>query len=189
MRYISLLICYLFFSTVHGAPAEIYDSHKNGLTLGIGAGGTVFETWGFTLRRHFSSRWGISASMGGWFMNNHGHAGLAVGPMFTLAHHAFPKSSLSRSSLRIYLVGYAAGFYFLDTRYDHIERDKTTIRRLEHSAGFGLGAGPGIEYFFTDNFAIHLELPWMTRFRIKPVTGFEFHNSYPNIGGGFTYYF
>ncbi len=182
-----LALCFSSTAFLEAFEVPVQDARKNGESHGIGIGGTVYETWGFSYRHHFSNRFGISTNLGGGFWNDSGHAGLAIGGMYTFAHHNFPNSGLPRSSIRIYAVAYAAGVYHLNSTHRFVK--DMMVDNSTHSAMLGLGIGPGAEYFFTENFSIHLEIPWMTKVSIKPKKGLAFENSYPNFGGGWTYFF
>ncbi len=175
-----------FSNTAFLEPSKV-DPNKNGESHGIGVGGTVYETWGFAYRHHFASRFGITANLGGGFWNNSGHAGLAVGGMYSFAHHTFPNSGLPRSSIRIYLIAYGSGIYGLNSSHKYYR--EMSVSNYQHTATVGLGAGPAIEYYFTENFSLFFEIPWMTKVTITPSKGLAFLNSYPNFGGGFLYYF
>jgi hypothetical protein len=152
---------------------------SNGQSHGIGAGGTVFYTWGFLYRQHFANNFGFTASLGAWIDRNGGHLGNALGLLYTLANHSFTGASLPHSSIRVYLVGYLGNV---------LHRDRYFIGYGRSNAWHpSIGAGPGIEFFFNRHFALHAELPWMTTFRVSD--GFSFYNSHPHIGAGFIYYF
>lgn len=147
---------------------------QNGVTNGLGAGGTVYDTWGFMYRRHFENNFGVSTSLGGWIDQDYGHIGNELGLLYTLAHHSFQWSALPNASIRVHLVAYLANIY----------------RRFfkKNNWDIGLGAGPGLEFFFNKHFSLHLELPWMTFVRADG-RGLSFRSSYPHIGGGLIYYF
>lgn len=167
-----------------GLSAENYD---NGISHGLGVGGTVFRNGGFTYRHHFQSNYGIAGSIGGWFSEYGAKAGSGVGLLYTLAHHQFPQSSLPNSSIRIYLAFYS-GFIYEQNRQSEPKAAGYT-ETTKHILNIGVGPGPGIEYFFTKNLALHFELPWMTFFKIQAnPASFSFSSSYPHAGGGFTYY-
>lgn len=152
----------------------------NGQAHGIGIGGTVFNTWGFNYRRYLDAHWGVTANLGGWIASSYGQLGTAVGASYTFAHHSFEHSSLPHSSIRIYGVGYVSGIY------KHSWQGSGSGGSTEFDVGFG--AGPGAEFFFNPHFAVNLELPWMTFFRLSKMnSGFE--SSHPHVGGGVTYYF
>lgn len=155
------------------------DGSQNGQTHGLGAGGTVFNTWGFMYRHHFANRFGFSTSIGGWLTTGYGYVGNELGMPITLSHRHYGWSALPEASIRIYLIPYLANIY----RRNSWERDRTT-----NSLEIGLGAGPGAEFFFSKHFGIHAELPWMTFMRLAN-RKFAFHNSYPHFGGGLIYYF
>lgn len=164
----------LLTSQVHSELSE----GQNGVAHGIGIGGTVHRTWGFNYRQYFESNLGITVNFGGWLQEAYGHLGSALGMSYTFAHHQFTNSRLPESSIRVYGVAYLAGIY-----ENHGVNDE---RR--HSFDLGLGAGPGAEFFFTKNFSIHLELPWMTFVTFSQSKTF-FARSYPHFGGGISYYF
>lgn len=175
-RFIVLLLtCLISISSVAEIPGAIDDRARiNGQSSGIGAGGTVFHTWGFMYRRHFANNFGFSGSLGGWFTREGGHVGNELGLLYTFAHHKFSLKSLPESSVRVYLAGYFANIYRRDL--------------LGNSLETGIGAGPGLEFFFNRNFALHLELPWMTFFKLAN-NDFSLRDSHPHVGGGFIYYF
>lgn len=187
MRLYFFLMCFGFSSVAFlNTPKSSDSSEKNGVDQGIGVGGTVFDTWGFTYRHHFLSGFGIVGNIGGWLTSRQGHVGLALGPTYTVAHHTFPTSALPQSSIRIYFEAYGS---FIVRHSNNIESHRNIdVDRSIYSLSIGLGAGPGAEYFFTRNFSLHLELPWMTILRVEP-KGLVFEGSYPHIGGGLTYYF
>lgn len=106
--------------------ADVDTNRSNGVNNGLGAGGTVYKTWGFMYRHHF------------------------------LSSYEFHGPSDSKVSKNVW--------------------------------ESGLGAGPGLEFFFNRYFSLHLELPWMTFVNIDS-KGLAFLNSYPHIGGGLIYYF
>lgn len=183
-----LSLAFLLYLFALNIPAEAsLESSMNGVFQGIGVGGTVFNTWGFTYRQFFSSSWGLSLSLGPWFNNGFGRVGLALGPSYTIAHYKFPKSPLPTSSIRVYLASYASAVYNFQKEYREIRGMR--LSDLQHSVEIGVGLGPAIEYSFTSNFALHAELPWMIMNNITPRDGMRFSTSYPHFGGGFTYYF
>lgn len=164
----------------HVAQNELH--YENGETNGVGAGGTVFWTWGFMYRRHFANGFGFSTSLGGWFSQEQGHIGNELGLLYSFAHYKFSSTALPESSIRVYAVGYLANIYNRAT-YHNFDRWAKV-----HALDIGLGAGPGLEYFFNRHFAIHAELPWMTFVKVTN-KGVSFRDSYPHFGGGFIYYF
>jgi hypothetical protein len=186
------LIFVLFFTLLNSAYADNEVQEENGEGPGVGIGGTVFETWGFTYRQYFPGELGFAASLGGWINSYRrrefdGKIGLAAGASYTFAHHHFPNSGLPSSSLRIYGIAYLAGILRNDYDYYYSDDKNRIDQRI---LAFDLGAGPGIgaEFFFTKNFAIHLELPWMTFVTFNRYGG-RLKSSYPHIGGGLSYYF
>lgn len=185
---------WLFFilfavSILNSAQAleERSERHINVESHGFGMGGSIFETWGFVYRHYLPSNIGIVANLGGWLTENYGHLGLATGVSYTLAHHFFPNSGLPSSSLRVYGIAYLAGI-FRQSNWGISSGDGKYESTKRLSFDLGLGVGPGAEYYFTRNFAINLELPWMTFFKFAKKSA-SFKSSYPHIGGGISYYF
>lgn len=156
---------------------------ENGIANGLGAGGSVFWTWGFLYRHHFEDRFGVSASLGGWFTESRGHLGNSLGLLYSVAHHQFFWKAMPNTSIRVYLVAYLSNIYHRNS-YDY-DDDKESSKNALHS---GLGAGPGIEFFFNQYFSIHMELPWMTFMRFTK-NGARFRDSHPHFGMGLLYYF
>jgi len=154
----------------------------NGQSHGIGAGGSVFWTWGFMYRQYFANNFGVTSSLGGWFDSRSGHIGNSLGLLYTLGHHVIAGQTLPNGSIRIYLVGYLANIFF---RNDYFENPPYRVQNAWH---IGLGAGPGLEFFFNQHFAVHAEVPWMTTYQIANKKG-SFHGSHPHVGAGFIYYF
>lgn len=181
MKHVAILLFFAVLITIStNAQAKISTINlSNGQSHGIGAGGTVFYTWGFLYRQHFSNNFGFSASLGTWFDRSGGHIGNALGLLYTIAHHNLSGASLPEASIRIYLVGYFANVYH---RHRYLSGSSQA-----HAWHTSLGVGPGIEFFFNRHFALHVELPWMTTFQITD--RFSFHKSHPHIGAGFIYYF
>lgn len=177
-----LMLCFLMISA-STLTAETKSAHINGINNGLGAGGTVYKTWGFMYRHHFANNLGFSTSLGGWLDRHWGHLGNELGVLYTLAHHEFDWSGLPNSSIRVYLAGYLANIY----RNNYHNYDGKN-RAGRHSWEIGLGAGPGLEFFFNRYFGVHLELPWMTFVNVDK-DGLSFLSSYPHIGGGLIYYF
>lgn len=184
---LAILLAVAFSFAALGETPET-GSHKatfeNGETNGLGAGGTVFNTWGFLYRRHFANGLGFSTSLGGWLNRDGGYVGSELGLLYTVAHHKFSKSPLPNSSIRVYLVGYLANII----SHGHDYSAPITSTAVKTTLSTGLGAGPGVEFFFNNHFGCHLELPWMTFLAISNKT-VTFDHSYPNIGGGVVYYF
>lgn len=60
-------------------------------------------------------------------------------------------------------------------------------RRNGENNGIGAG-GPGVDFFFNRHFTLHVELPWMTLFKVADGKT-TFSDSHPHFGGGFVYYF
>lgn len=183
MRY---LLCFIFSLSLWAQDvADI--NQENGLALGLGAGGTVYNTWGFIYREHFNNKWGVSSSLGGYFNNNRGYIGNEIGLVYKIAHHPFSFTTMPHASIRVHLVAYLANIYhYNDRKYDNTpENEPTKINK--HVWDIGLGGGPGVEFFFNRHFALHLELPWMTFIKIDK--GLSFLSSYPHFGGGVIYYF
>ncbi|HXW54075.1 MAG TPA: hypothetical protein VEL47_08230 [Myxococcota bacterium] len=185
-RWVIALLAFSFLAPLSAEPQGHtegqHHTHENGLANGIGAGGSVYWTWGFMYRRHFHHNFGFSANLGAWFDNSHGHVGTSLGLLYSLAHYKFARSSLPDSSIRVYLAG------FLSPIYDRNSSIYLKDSQRVNSFHFGFGAGPGVEYFFNRHFALHVEIPWMTFFRLANNT-VSFRDSYPHVGGGFIYYF
>jgi hypothetical protein len=167
------------------ADKNARDYH-NGESHGMGIGGTVFDTWGFSYRHYFPSKLGVVGNLGGWWTGETGHLGVALGASYTLAHHYFANSSLPSSSLRIFGIAYLAGIYHKGYSYEI--RKSSPNEEIINYFNLGLGVGPGAEFFFTENFALHLELPWMTFFSFSKLKS-TLKSSHPHFGGGVTYYF
>jgi hypothetical protein len=180
MRFVLVLL--MISVTLWGNENMHHHGHENGQGSGFGAGGVVFDTWGFMYRHHFANNFGVSTSLGGWFSNNRGYIGNEVGLLYSLAHHKFSWASMPSASIRIYLASYLAYIY---RKHASEWETKSTP---EHVWDIGLGVGPGAEFFFSKHFAVHLELPWMSFVKIanKDVS---FLSSYPHFGGGVIYYF
>ncbi len=64
MRALFFGLLFLFCTTAT-AGANL-SSKPNGQTNGLGAGGSVFYTWGFMYRHHFANNFGVTTSIGGW---------------------------------------------------------------------------------------------------------------------------
>ena len=180
MRIIALML-FVLLSTQMMAVSTI--SEANGETNGLGAGGTIYYTWGFMYRHHFANGLGLTTSIGGWVDRDDGYIGKEIGGLYTLAHHELNWSWLMNSSIRVYLAGYLANIYRKGQDYSYKSEVKGKVQW-----DIGLGAGPGLEFFFNRYFALHAELPWMTFVRATK-NEVAFHNSYPHFGGGLIYYF
>ncbi len=184
----TILSGFLSAENMEFSGAEPKTAH-NGIAHALGIGGTVFDTWGFTYRHHFANNFGIAASIGGSFRNSWGHAGTGIGLLYTLAHHRFSVQSLPNSSIRIYVALYTGITYEGNQKVSNVKVD-SFVTTTKHMIKVGMGPGPGVEYFFTKNLAVHIELPWMTTISIEPdPAGVFFASSFPNFGGGLSYYF
>lgn len=172
---VALIIAFLITSSVF---AESSRRIENGVDHGLGAGGSVFWTWGFLYRHHYEDRFGFSASLGGWFDTHGGHLGNSLGLLYTLAHHQSFWRAAPSLSIRVYLVAYLSNIYFRRHYHDDSPNSLHT----------GLGFGPGLEIFLNRHFGLHLELPWMT-FTTLNDKGLRFRDSHPHFGGGLIYYF
>lgn len=190
MKTLKLIGCILILAIswqIQSEPNDpFFTKHQNGVSHGLGAGGTVFWSWGFLYRQHFANNFGFATSFGGWFDSNDGYLGNELGILYTLAHHHFNGSALPNSSLRVYGIAYLANIYRLEDQFVPNEKPKGFIKK--NIWDVGLGVGPGLEFFFNRNFALHAELPWMTFVRFMDKSA-SFKSSYPHFGGGFTYYF
>jgi hypothetical protein len=190
-----LLLVFLFtVLAVEAISRESFSEqtavHENGVNNGIGAGGTIYSTWGFIYRRHFANHWGFSTNLGGWFSDHQGHIGNGLGLLYSIAHHAMDWSAMPNASIRVFLSAHLGTIYTLsrDYHYSKVNGKESSIEYKRHYWDMGLGAGPGVEFFFNKYFSLHAELPWMTFIRIEDKS-FKFLNSRPNFGGGFVYYF
>lgn len=191
MNFKSFFFITIFLSIAGFAQEQApKPNYNNGQKHALSVGGIIFDTWGFGYRHHFaSSNFGLSANLGGWVSNSwRGRVGLDLAGLYTLSHHSFENSGLSQSSIRIYLAAHLSGVYFVERDFVNPE-GKITVSSTRHNFETGIGAGPGAEFFFTPNFSLHLEVPWITRFSIEKDNGFTFTNSYPHVGGGLSYYF
>lgn len=172
----------LLLSVVYNTHINAAEySSTNGISNGIGIGGTVFNTWGLNYRRHFNNKWGMTVNLGGWISDSYGKLGTAVGGSYTFMHHAFKNKTFPNSSIRVYGVAYVSGIY----GHGWLKPGEATA---QHYFDFGFGIGPGAEYYFNKHFAVHLELPWMTFFRFAKNFS-SFQSSHPHFGGGVSYYF
>ncbi len=183
----TIIFCCLFFSvnslskTPDKTPENItLSSLDNGLADGMGVAGSFNSTGGFAYRRYFSSGIGITATAGGAFANQEVRVGLTGGMLFSLVHHHFPSFGLKESSVRVYMTVNGTGLYGRDTRTELSDPARNSFI-------FGVGVGPGVEYFLNRNFAFNIELPWMTKFRVRE-GDISFEGSAPVFGAGFTYY-
>lgn len=159
------------------------DNHRslnNGLAHGVGVGGAVGSTWGFTYRKFFPSQFGFNANLGGAFTSTSNHVGATIGGMYTLFHNPFPSFGLKDASVRVYITAAITGMHDRD-------RQAATPADERNAFVFGGGVGPGIEYFLGRNFAVNLDVPWMTRFRAHK-NAVNFDGSAPSFGFGLTYY-
>jgi hypothetical protein len=147
--------------------------HKtNGEANGLGAGGTVIDTWGIIYRHHFHSGFGFTTSLGGWFERDKGWVGNELGLLYSIINHHFAWQSMPYASIRGYIVAYLGDiFRYKPAKYD-----------------IGIGAGPGAEFFFNRHISVHLELPWMIFGRVEN-NKLGFRDSHPHLGGGIIYYF
>ncbi len=183
MKNIFAAFLILGFCTASVGKEASPSSLDNGIQHGLGAGGSVFYTWGFIYRHHFDNGLGFSGSLGGWFNQYQGHLGNSLGLLYTLAHHKFTFNALPNASIRVYLAAYLANIY---RQNDYKLSDDHSS--MDRSLSTGLGAGPGVEFFFNSNFSLHTELPWMTFITMKR-GGWAFRDSSPNFGAGVIYYF
>lgn len=178
-----LYVC-LFFSV--SSFAEVSDNTmsiralENGVTHGAGVAGTFDSMWGFTYRRHFPNNIGVVSTLGGSFLNQESKVGLSSGVLFTLFHHYFPGFGLKEASARVLLGVNAMGMYGRDIR-------PNVDVNLRNSFIFGASVAPGIEYFLNRNFAINVEMPWLTKFRVRN-KDVLFEGSAPTFSAGVTYY-
>ena len=180
---------YLLGATGEGDHLGDYSPLKNGIAHGMGIGGSVYRTWGFSYRRYFVNDIGLSTSLGGWLTGTYGHVGNSIGISYSVAHHSFSWPFLPKSSVRVYLIGYLANIF---GREEDLmlpgQPNGSGAISFTNSYSLGIGVGPGAEFFFSPNFGVHLELPWMTFFKTNKKK-LAFRDSYPHIGGGLSYYF
>jgi hypothetical protein len=186
----TFLFCCLFFCVNSFSETPDNTSEKsekialrsldNGLAHGVGVGGSLDSTWGFGYRRYFPANIGVSANVGGSFIKQQTNVGFGAGVLFSLVNHHFPSFGLQESSVRVYMTVNATGQYGRDNRPETDAVDR-------NSFVFGVGVGPGVEYFLNKNFAFNVELPWTTKFRVRN-GDIAFEGSAPTLGAGFTYY-
>lgn len=189
MRAIFLSLIFLLATDVVAADPTPKTSHiANGNYNGIGAGGSVFDTWGFIYRRHFANDFAFTSSIGGWYNSWNRYIGLSLGGLYTVKHHEFDWSWLPNSSIRIYLGAYLSNVIRNDSEYKYevLPGSSTESRVLRWDIGFG--AGPGIEFFFNRYFAFHMDLPFMAVLR-QSKNQIYLREARLNFGGGFVYYF
>lgn len=176
-----LFFCLLFsVSGFSEAPESIaLRALDNGIAHGVGAAGTFDSMWGFAYRTHFSNNIGVVANLGGAFAETN-RVGLSGGVLFTLFHHHFPSFGFKESSIRVLIGLNAMGMYGRDT-------NPATEVADRHTFIFGGSVGPSVEYFMTRNFAVNVDMPWMTKFQVRR-SNVEFMGSAPTFTAGFTYY-
>lgn len=176
-----LFFCLLFsVSGFSEAPESIaLRALDNGVANGVGVSGTFADIWGFAFRRHFENNIGVVANLGGAFAEQN-RVGGSAGVMFTLFHHHFPSFGFKESSIRVLIGLNATGSYGRDTRPETELADRNIFN-------FGASVGPGVEYFMTRNFAVNVEMPWLTKFQVRQ-SKVEFKGSAPTFTAGVTYY-
>lgn len=177
LAFVAMLFAFLGTVSSFAAP-DSSQRPDNGEAPGFGFGSLGFESAGFIFRQYFG-RFGISGGFGGYWNYGYGKIGVASTFLRSLKHLHFSPRTLPNSSLRINL---PVGVSFA-LRHGYGDTDNKRVNTFIPSVSIGLG----VEYFFNENVALHLETPWTTSLEIRNRTARVSINFVPN--GGLVFYF